>query len=118
MKISNELEGQLKRLADQGAFALSHPMKIELKEYAELIGAMPLTNLDCPTCIRNTMHSVNAIRKQKSSTPVLQMKMVNNLNEKKYSELKKLAKEMGLSVGRVSKDELIKAIEDAEKTKK
>lgn len=107
MKPSKELQTQLDRLSNTGAFAVSTTLKKELQELTVSIGVNKLINLDCGTCVRQSMHQVNAHFRK--STPVLSMNMVKSVNEMTFSELRKSAKAKGFKINRqTTKPQLIK----------
>lgn len=119
MNVSKEIIAQAERLARVGAARLNHAQKVELSEFLETQeDARPYNNLNCDTCLRNALYQLHRIVGEKKEpviykAPPKLFKGVKNYEEMKYSELKKLCKEKGIKAGRVSKDELIKLLEDA-----
>lgn len=111
--ISKELQGQIDRLKNTGAFALSMPLKKELKELCKEYGVeTDLSNLSCGVCLRNAMYNLSRHIERYDDKPVLQMKMVKDLDNMTYQELKAHAKDKGIKAGRVKKEELIEIIKN------
>lgn len=99
MKISPQLQSQIERLKNTGAFGLSKPQKEELRELTKQIGCTELKQLDCGTCLRDAMYNVIRFLDQKTTRPKLQMKMVKTPDEMTYQELRAEAKRKGIKLG-------------------
>jgi len=114
MKPSKKLQSQLTRLADQGSFHLSRPLKIELKELAEALEARELLNLDCATCVRDTMNSVNHVLRKAKETPVLQKRMTMDIKPEqlKWNELRKHATAKGIKVHGKNRVQILNALHE------
>ena len=109
MIVSKELQSQLDRLANIGAFSLSQPQKYELQKHVKEIGANELINLDCGSCVRRSMHDLNSYMKRSTSKPLLAFKGVKSNTELTFNQLRTKAKAKGFKATRTtSKTELIK----------
>ena len=112
MKPSKELQGQLDRLKNTGAFTVSIILKHELAKLVKEYGYNELLNLDCGTCVRQAMHNVNSYLNQLNAKPVLSFKGVKNVTEMNYQELRKAVKAKGIKTGaNPTKSELIKLLQ-------
>ena len=108
MKLSKEVQEQVHRLQKTGSFALNRTQKIEVKQYTEFHHLKLLTNLDCSTCVRDSLYSIARFLKQPEKPKLVKDKMVKQHKDMTVKELKKACKDKNISIPRnATKSKLI-----------
>jgi len=116
--ISEELNIQAMRFQKSRSFALNGNLQQELATWYKAIKGTDL-NSRCGTCIRNAMHDLLRWLQEEKNQEVKPAKIQfigvkqYNYDSMSYNDLKALAQERGLKMGRApKKDDLIKALSE------
>jgi hypothetical protein len=114
MSLSNGVLEQVKRLQTTGAFAVNAVQKQEIARFTKENGLRELQNLDCSTCVRDSLYSIGRYLQDQTKTPrLLKDKMVKRPKDMKRPELMKACKDKGIKFDRYAKNtELIKLLKN------
>ena len=112
MKVSDKLQSQIDRLKKTGSFHIQVPEKHELADLIDTIGANPLLNIDCGTCVRRAMWDIISHQTHVDTTPKLQFKGVKDPESMSYKELRQAVKDKGLLTKYMKKEQMIKALKN------
>jgi len=114
MSLSNEIIQQVERLQNTGAFSVNASQKKEIARFTKEHGLKELQNMNCATCVRDSLFSIARYLKNKKKTPrLIKDKMVKKPEDMKRPELMSACKDKGLKFGRYAKkDELIQLLKD------
>lgn len=112
MSLSNGVLEQVNRLQTTGAFAVNAVQKQEIARFTKENGLRELQNVDCSTCVRDSLYSIGTFLQDQKKTPrLLKDKMVKRPEDMKRPELMRACKDKGLKFYRYAKkDELIKLL--------